>query len=755
MPSFVSPGSYVIEKDFSEFAPTLNASVAGLVGFASQGPINKATLVTSAAQLIRTFGRPDLTAGGQGLYAALEVLSKTSALYFVRTATSSCTDASAGVSWGPCPAIYVSGYDGWTRDLLFEIDVHNHAGSYKNPTGDTIRLVVNSLSSTNGGGRTDYSTAYTTEAGGLAIANAVSKIATSDFPFSWVTDPDDVSAGWFVGNWAGSGAFMTASAASGQPGTISNLSSILDLRLSGIGQGHDAFGLSPGMRLVGADGDPSALLGGSLDAKGGGDHKYHSLSSTLAFGGVVGGENYYVRSIYPGSGYNHTSAVELGDITNKGLQVKVTSRNGKNFVMEMYKDGASEENFDMNFEAGSVVDNVYTGKFPENVLNVGETNTTSNYVKGEFLLHDASDRSWTEGTNWYDKLGTGATKIFVGHVSGQDVSSTAESKSTARFCKLIDGNYSLSGGKNGDTDDHSGAFDSNVKAAIIGTAAQKTGIYALDDDSLNISIAAVPGVTEQSVQNALVSLAETSQNFLAVVAPPYGLKGPQAAVNWTNGKGNGRTAAINSSYAAVYWPWLKVFDVWSRTDKWLSPEAFAIGVLCTTDAVADPWFAPAGLSRGRLTKPLDTEIVLNQGDRDVLYSPGECVNPITKFQRDGIVVWGQRTAQRTPTALDRINIRRMMIVLRKMILASTRMLVFEPNDPITWARVQNVLNPMLDDIRRRRGITEFRVLCDETTNTPIRVDRNELWCRILIKPTKTAEVLVFELNLTNQSADLG
>jgi phage tail sheath protein FI len=138
-----------------------------------------------------------------------------------------------------------------------------------------------------------------------------------------------------------------------------------------------------------------------------------------------------------------------------------------------------------------------------------------------------------------------------------------------------------------------------------------------------------------------------------------------------------------------------------------------------------------------------------------MYQPGECVNPISKFQRDGIVVWGQRTAQRTPTALDRINIRRMMIILRKMILASTRVLTFEPNDPITWTRVQNVLNPMLDDIRRRRGITEFRVVCDETTNTPIRIDRNELWCRVLIKPTKTAEVLVFELNLTNQSADLG
>ena len=159
MPSYVSPGSYVVEKDFSEFAPTLNSSVAGIVGFASQGPTNKATLITSAAQLIRTFGRPDLTAGGQGLYAALEILSKTNSMYYVRTATSAAADSSAGVSWGPCPAIYVSGYDGWTRDLLFEIDVHDNAGSHKNPTGETIRFVVNSLSSTNGGSRTDHATA--------------------------------------------------------------------------------------------------------------------------------------------------------------------------------------------------------------------------------------------------------------------------------------------------------------------------------------------------------------------------------------------------------------------------------------------------------------------------------------------------------------------------------------------------------------------------------------------------------------------
>ena len=96
-----------------------------------------------------------------------------------------------------------------------------------------------------------------------------------------------------------------------------------------------------------------------------------------------------------------------------------------------------------------------------------------------------------------------------------------------------------------------------------------------------------------------------------------------------------------------------------------------------------------------------------------------------------------------------------MISLKKQILASTARLAFEPNDKFTWARVEQIVGPLLDNIARRRGITEFKVTCDETTNTPIRVDRNEMWCKIQVKPTKTAEVVVFEINLTNQSAELG
>ena len=284
-------------------------------------------------------------------------------------------------------------------------------------------------------------------------------------------------------------------------------------------------------------------------------------------------------------------------------------------------------------------------------------------------------------------------------------------------------------------------------------------MQALDDPTLNVAIALVPGIQAQTVQNALITMAETTQNFLALVSPPVAVGTVQDAIDWSNGKssstGGSRTAPINSSYAAIYWPWVKVFSTFDGLDRWYDPAIFGARQMAFTDAVADSWFAPAGFRRGRLTKPTEVEVKLNQGDRDSLYSGGNVVNPVVSFPQQGITIFGQRTTQRSATALDRINIRRLMIYIRKVILAATQRFVFEPNDEFTWSQIEGVLNPFLDDIRRRRGITEFRVVCDSSVNTPFRIDRNELWTKVLIKPTKTAEILIFEINLTNQSAQLG
>jgi phage tail sheath protein FI len=309
--------------------------------------------------------------------------------------------------------------------------------------------------------------------------------------------------------------------------------------------------------------------------------------------------------------------------------------------------------------------------------------------------------------------------------------------------KVVEGTYNLANGDSGAT----------AATSLIGTPAKKTGIYALDDDSLNISIGIVPGVTDDAVQNAFITLAESSKNFLALVAPPFGLDEVQDAIQWINGQDAAtRATALNSSYAAVYWPWVQIFNAFAGAEEYYDPSIFAARQCVFTDAVSEPWFAPAGFRRGRLTKPTDVEIALNQGDRDALYS--NSINPITKDPTTGITIFGQKTTQRAPTALDRVNVRRLMIYTRKVLLELGKPFQFEPNDQFTWELVEESINPFLDDLLARRAIVEGSVKCDSTTNTPARVDRNELWCSVTIKPTKAAETIVFEVNLTSQSATI-
>jgi hypothetical protein len=367
----------------------------------------------------------------------------------------------------------------------------------------------------------------------------------------------------------------------------------------------------------------------------------------------------------------------------------------------------------------------------EFLLNVDEDNNESEYIFVE--IEDSA------GTAYVPKNDFEAKATALGIVGG----GTHDPAGTPRFLKILEGNYSLAGGESGAT----------TASDLVGTAAAKTGIYALDDDALNVSIGLLPGITDDTVQNNFVTLAESSKNFLALVAPPFGLSEVQDAVKWINGQSaDTRDSALNSSYAAVYWPWVQVFNPFAGAEEYYDPTIFAARQCVFTDAVSEPWFAPAGFNRGRLTKPTNTEIKLNQGDRDALYS--NSVNPISNDPTTGITIFGQRTTQRTPTALDRVNVRRLMIYLRKVLLELGKPFQFEPNDQFTWELVEDAINPFLDDLLARRAIVEGSVKCDSTTNTPARVDRNELWCSVTIKPTKAAETIVFEVNLTSQSATI-
>ena len=428
-------------------------------------------------------------------------------------------------------------------------------------------------------------------------------------------------------------------------------------------------------------------------------------------------------SIYPGAGYNLSG---LRDGSTQGISVEVNNLSVRD-QFAINNDGGQVESFNALELSPSSNDSV------EFVLNSTVANNQSEYVFAE--LETSGEVAYAAP----NRFGSKATAThFTGGRHTED-----NTAATPRFVKPIEGTYNFAGGRSGAT----------TETDLIGTAAKKTGIYALDDDGLNISIGLVPGVTDETVQNGFITLAETSKNFIALVAPPFGLEEVQDAVNWVNGASQDvRAAALNSSYAAVYWPHVQVFNAFAGAEQFYDPSIFAARQYVFTDAVSDPWFAPAGFRRGRLTKPTDTEVKLNQGDKDSLYS--NSINPITNDPTTGITIFGQKTTQRTPTALDRVNVRRLMIYIRKVLLELGKPFQFEPNDQFTWELVEDSINPFLDDLLARRAIIEGAVKCDSTTNTPARVDRNELWVSVTIKPTKAAETIVFEVNLTNQSATI-
>jgi phage tail sheath protein FI len=187
---------------------------------------------------------------------------------------------------------------------------------------------------------------------------------------------------------------------------------------------------------------------------------------------------------------------------------------------------------------------------------------------------------------------------------------------------------------------------------------------------------------------------------------------------------------------------LEVFDKYNNKYRWIPSAGHIAGIYAKTDNTNDPWWAPAGLNRAILTSVRRLAWNPALGHRDILYKNG--LNPIVSFAGQGKVVWGQKTMLDKPSSFNRVNVRRLFIVLEKAISTASKYFLFEPNDYITRRQLVTMIEPFLRDVQARRGIYDFRVICDETNNTPERIDRNELWCTILIKATRVAEFIVLQ-----------
>jgi len=206
----------------------------------------------------------------------------------------------------------------------------------------------------------------------------------------------------------------------------------------------------------------------------------------------------------------------------------------------------------------------------------------------------------------------------------------------------------------------------------------------------------------------------------------------------------------NTSYAAAYWPWVQILDPDLGKNVWVPASTVVGGVYAYNDKVAEPWFAPAGISRGGLGNVLRAERKLSPSDRDSLYQ--NKVNPIATFPNTGVVIYGQKTLQTMPSALDRVNVRRLLIALKSYIKQVSQNIVFEQNTVATRNSFLAQVNPYLESIQQRQGLYAFRVIMNESNNTADVVDRNELVGAIYLQPTKTAEFIYIDFNLTPTGA---
>ena len=280
-----------------------------------------------------------------------------------------------------------------------------------------------------------------------------------------------------------------------------------------------------------------------------------------------------------------------------------------------------------------------------------------------------------------------------------------------------------------------------------------------DPDLISFNLLITPGAirecgdTTQVITRRCLEVCESRGDAFYIADPIYGLDTAtelKDSVNGANGQANG--PALDSSYGAIYAPWVSVYDAYNQKTVWCPPSAFMAGQFAYSDRVAQPWFATAGLNRGKLTNALGVQINLNRDDLEVLQAPREIINPIRNIVGEGIVIWGQRTMQRKTSALDRVNVRRMINFAKSSVIGATKILLFDQNDTKTWRKFSQLVNPIIQNIKDTRGLYDFRVICDESTNPPTLVDQNQMQGKILLKPTKTAEIITVDFNILNTGA---
>ena len=835
--TFVSPGVYVLERDFSDYAPALSTAIFGVVGGASWGPVNELTFITNENALINTFGAPKVTTGlpvmssTPMITAGIHYLRQGSILQVVRvvdgsedTATVNAVDPGTPATFTSTPDI-VAGVNMSTNKFV-TIDVNN-AGpiTVDLSTGASLvsavtraEIITNlqaalpaasvTVAPVDGGSGEEW-ISLTTVAGGVTTeiefqqpAGNAASAATTDSSaetfnlqflvapqvqididnggtqnFSFAFTPDDVTGitsepynfsaggetltvdvvlpGQTTPTATQTVTFQVGDFAAPALATAAEVALAISNRAIGV-SATDSGGVvvitsdlaGTNASITGVSGSAATLLGlPAAGAGGAGDaadatavtavEVAAKLTATITGATAVAATGVVtVTSSTTGS----TSEVDVqtgGGIFATGVVNGLDIAPALDITLPVFGLNVTFPNPAVAFNgtgpfATVQVDALYPGTLGNRISVLVENGFTSG-TKNYFVAIDGFEVERFNNTTLADLAG-----ISSEYVTFADLGTSTENPAN--------GTYILVGGLDGTSGLVAGDY---IGAQLPGNTT--TGLQLLANAEVtDVNIIAIPGVSDGAVIASMDTLCQARGDCMFIADPPAGLD-VSGVIDWHNGVGYPH-AAFNTSYGATYWSWVSWYDNYNQVSILEPPSGFMAAIMAFTDSSSEPWFAPAGLTRGRIVEALDVEWSPDQGQRDLLYGNGNAVNPIVNSISFGVFVRGQRTLQRSPTALDRVNVRRLLLVLRKVVATAIARLEFEPNDTTTRTRFVNLVTPFLENVVARRGIEDFSVIVDESTNPPIVVNRNELRGKILLKPVKVTEIIVVEFTLLPSGA---
>lgn len=733
-----SAGSFNKEIDLSLYTEISSNLTVGCVHLFSKGPVNEKTLISNPNKLEEVFGRPiDSDVFSQGFFALQEYLRNGNQAWVVRAESSANTASYAQAAIrGATNDQVVTGDDGVTSSAATRTLTSSGASFITAGVlvGDVLEVAEGS------------------DAGFYVLTNVAATVLTvdRDWPAGSQSSLDYIvhSAKREAGTngvtsvpslrqFTSSGStFLTNGVAAGDvlyinddTDTDDNGFYVIETVVS-----ETSLKLNRDLPVGSLTGLTFTVYGGNHPSKADGATatagEFFSTSAKFQAHGVGAGDILVIEDT-SSPGNNGTYMITGRKTGNESTTLLVNAKTWpggslssltyKIYPGSIYAAGESKGSWGNGYQLKTSINSVDSTKFDLTVYNLG------NFV--------------AEKTNALTLSTVAAT------VLEQAAFFPTVTVATNRLGPALDYTATVSGG----TDGTSGLVDGD----LIGTGS--LGLQQLRNvDEVELDVLIIPGYSaSQNVGDALLAMAATRGDCVAIIDPPDfpDIRKPQEAYQWHNGQDEGglRTHALNSSYGACYWPWLKTYDKYWDKSRWIAPSGHVAGVWAQSENATHPWFAPAGIKRGLVPGATDLRYNPDQGERDLLNDQGN-INPITKFIKEGITVFGQKTLSRATTALNRINVRRMMLFVERSVIKASRQINFEPADETTMRDFVRLVKPLFEYVQANRGLRDFLVVCDKTVNTDLVLEQNKLIARMFMKPTKTAEVIELQYVLTAQNA---